>query len=523
MANQINIQVGADIKNFQAGMGQAVDTMKQAGAQMESVSTNVSQNTEKTFKNLQQAYRTTAKDAQVLAMTLGTDSQAFQEAAAKAAMYRDQLDDVQDAINAYHPEKKWQVTADVISGAANVAQGFVGALQLIGVESMNAEKAIATMMALNGVAQAIQSVEALKGAFIALSGSMQLALGAVALLGAAYLIYNSYAAETEETNRKLAESFKTNAENEKKVQDIVLETEKLRIKAMKDGAAKRKAEADLEYKTQLKALINSYQNGEIADLTYQSRKKYLWQIYQNELSKISEKTTDKIAKQQAKIYSVASPQEIDTRRQSGGDLNQMAAGALGEQVQKSIDERWANINAANLKGMDAYKANWQGFVKSMEDISLTLGDVVNSSVAALDGLISGMVNAAMQGQDVGKALISSLLGSMGQFMKQWGAQLILVGIGAEALKKSLATLNGVGAIVAGTLLVAAGAAATSMAANMARNPSSGGGGAGFQSSYSPFSPSMGGGMNNFSFDGVVRGSNLEIVLLNTNQQNRRIR
>jgi hypothetical protein len=188
MSNQINIAVGADISGLKKGMTDAASTMQSAGEQMAAVGAKVESTTTKSFKNLQQAYRATAKDAQVLAMTLGTDSAAFQQAAQKAAMFKDQLDDVNDVINAYHPEKKWKVTADVIGGAANVAQGFVGVMQLIGVESLNAEKAIATMLALNGIAQAVQSIEALKGAFIALSGTMQIALGAVALLGAAYLI-----------------------------------------------------------------------------------------------------------------------------------------------------------------------------------------------------------------------------------------------------------------------------------------------------------------------------------------------
>ena len=52
MANQINIQVGADIKNFQAGITQAVQTMKDAGQDMSAVSESVSRLTTKGFSTI---------------------------------------------------------------------------------------------------------------------------------------------------------------------------------------------------------------------------------------------------------------------------------------------------------------------------------------------------------------------------------------------------------------------------------------------------------------------------------------
>jgi hypothetical protein len=500
MANQINIQVGADIKNFQAGMGQAVDTMKQAGAQMESVSSNVSQNTEKTFKNLQQAYRTTAKDAQVLAMTLGTDSQAFQEAAAKAAMYRDQLDDVQDAINAYHPEKKWQVTADVIGGAANVAQGFVGALQLIGVESMNAEKAITTMLALNGIAQAAQSVEALKGAFIALSGSMQLALGAVALLGAAYLVYNSYESETEETNKRLADSFKAIADAEQKVTDVVQETQDLRVKAMKEGSEKRRAEAELEYDKSLKALVKSYQDETITDETYRQRKSYLWQIYQNKLAEISDKTTKKIAKQQELIYK-GLPETQGIAGKTG-----LGSGGTPKMPKLELQPIDQFITGATEK-FTVFQGMIYDFAKTFEKMR---GVIVDAA-----GEMAYSIGRMMAGENIdlsGLAVVADLMNTVATATLALGTAYLAagnVGMGAASIAAGLALKTAAGFV--------------SAKAGGGGSGGGGGVGGGYQSNYTPFSPSMGGNGQNFSFDGVVRGSNLEIVLINTNNQNRRIR
>jgi hypothetical protein len=148
---------------------------------------------------------------------------------------------------------------------------------------------------------------------------------------------------------------------------------------------------------------------------------------------------------------------------------------------------------------------------------------------ALGDLIqTATFRTAAEGDNFGEALIGSLLGSMGKFMTAWGSQLILVGIGAEALKASLASLNGVGAIIAGTALVIAGSAATKMASNMANNPKGAGGGSG--GSYSSSSSGAGATIPSFnptgmmiSIDGLVRGNNIVVALDNQTRMNRRVR
>ena len=98
MANQINIQVGADIKNLQEGIKTAVSTLEKGGKDMTAVSESVSRLTSNNFKTLSQAYRTTSKDAEVLALHLGTESDAFKQAASMAQAYGNQLGDVKAKI-----------------------------------------------------------------------------------------------------------------------------------------------------------------------------------------------------------------------------------------------------------------------------------------------------------------------------------------------------------------------------------------------------------------------------------------
>jgi hypothetical protein len=517
MSNQINIAVGADISGLKKGMTDAASTMQSAGEQMAAVGAKVESTTTTSFKNLQQAYRTTAKDAQVLAMTLGTDSAAFQQAAQKAAMFKDQLDDVNDVINAYHPEKKWKVTADVIGGAANVAQGFVGVMQLIGVESLNAEKAIATMLALNGIAQAVQSVEALKGAFIALSASMQIALGAVALLGAAYLIYSSQSAEAEEANKRHAESYKRIEDAEKRITNIVTTTNDLRIKAMKEGADKRRVIAENEYDKQLSSLVESYQKGEIADITYQNRRKYLWQIYQNELTKIQQ---DEEAKR-AKPIKVAQQVQLESKLTSMGGLQDLASRSMSEDTQKALNEGWAKINAENLKGMGEWQANWKGFNKVVQQESELTKMLFDAAAQALAGAAANLGASLVTGdfESAGKAIVQML----GGIAIQIGAAMIAMGV-PMALAEPFFGGKSLKLIAGGVALgIAGGAMQASGRASGGGGGGGGGGGCSGGGGGQSFNPVFAGGSQYLMLDSRVRGTDIIISADNQRRQNGRIR
>lgn len=96
--NNINIGVGADVSGLKTGMDEAAKTVQAAGSKMESAAKDATTKSENAFKNLSQAYRTTAKDAQEIAYKQGITSQAFEEAAAKARDYKAQLDQVNAAI-----------------------------------------------------------------------------------------------------------------------------------------------------------------------------------------------------------------------------------------------------------------------------------------------------------------------------------------------------------------------------------------------------------------------------------------
>ena len=98
MSNQINIAVGVNIADLQQGLRAAVSTMEKSGRDMGSVAESVSRLTDSKFKTISQAYRQTSRDAEVLALHLGTESDAFKHAAQMAQVYGSELQDVRSKI-----------------------------------------------------------------------------------------------------------------------------------------------------------------------------------------------------------------------------------------------------------------------------------------------------------------------------------------------------------------------------------------------------------------------------------------
>jgi hypothetical protein len=72
--------------------------MEKSGRDMGSVAESVSRLTDSKFKTISQAYRQTSRDAEVLALHLGTESDAFKHAAQMAQVYGSELQDVRSKI-----------------------------------------------------------------------------------------------------------------------------------------------------------------------------------------------------------------------------------------------------------------------------------------------------------------------------------------------------------------------------------------------------------------------------------------
>lgn len=106
-----------------------------------------------------------------------------------------------------------------------------------------------------------------------------------------------------------------------------------------------------------------------------------------------------------------------------------------------------------------------------ETIETDFTPVIHS---ALSGIGQALGSAISGSQNLGDAL----LGVLGGVLIQLGEMILAVGIGVEAFKKSLQTLQGVPGIVAGVALIALGTAVAGRVKSMGANPTGGGGGGG---------------------------------------------
>jgi hypothetical protein len=132
---------------------------------------------------------------------------------------------------------------------------------------------------------------------------------------------------------------------------------------------------------------------------------------------------------------------VQTR--TGGDF--LAGLGLDESVLKQIETALDRIH---------FK-----FKQTAEKIALDFTPIINSALSGLGQALGGAISGT---QNLGQAL----LGVLGGVLVQLGEMLITAGLGVEAFKASLKSLQGIPAIAAGVALVAIGSAVSSGIKNL---------------------------------------------------------
>lgn len=139
--------------------------------------------------------------------------------------------------------------------------------------------------------------------------------------------------------------------------------------------------------------------------------------------------------------------------------------------------------------------------------------------SAIGGIAAAFGSAVGGGEKFGKAL----LGVIGGILVQLGGMLITAGLGVEAFKTSLKTLQGIPAIVVGAALVAIGSAVSSGIRNLGSSgaaSSTGSTSSSASSSATRFSSSSEAQDVKLSLDGVIRGQDLYVILQNYQNSNK---
>jgi hypothetical protein len=571
MSEKINVLIGANIEGLKTALAESGRSLSEFGT----LAQQAPKKAKTAVDELNKSYRDAVRDAKNLALMQGQTSEAFYEAQLKAKNLKSQIEGLNQVVGQtgkiasgsggiQQASQKFdmlghsvsQITRELPAFTNSMTTGFMAISNNIPMLVDQINNISRANQALAASGQPVKSVfSQLVGSLFSWQTALSLAVTALTIFGARIVesISNTDAAarslsflETQTskfTNSIIDQTGELYKRNEQlrislgmAKNGTLMDEELIKINNIKIQQAK-----DLLYENELSKSVQlaRFLSGEKAILL----SKFEVEAVNNEIKALNDQNKAlqaniEIQKQLQQIKENAknfrqrkdeSIQIISTRSFEIPELKGMASGALNKIVQDALDVRWADVNAKALKGMGEWRANFDGFITKVREAALTLNDVVRASMNALGDLIqTATFRTAAEGDNFGEALIGSLLGSMGKFMSAWGSQLILVGIGAEALKASLASLNGVGAIIAGTALVIAGSAATKMASNMANNPRGAGGGSG--GSYSSSNSGAGATIPSFnptgmmiSIDGMVRGNNIVVALDNQTRMNRRVR
>ncbi|WP_313266514.1 hypothetical protein [Sphingobacterium sp.] len=147
-------------------------------------------------------------------------------------------------------------------------------------------------------------------------------------------------------------------------------------------------------------------------------------------------------------------------------------------VNPSMQFTIPNIQTGQLdKSLSDVKAKVS---RTMEDIGLEMSAAIENilstetAATAISDFASSLGGALATGGNVISAMGKSLLGSIGGIMVQLGKMAIKTGLGLEAVKRALESLNPYVAIAAGVALVAIGSAFSSGAKNLGGSMGSGG-------------------------------------------------
>jgi TP901 family phage tail tape measure protein len=141
------------------------------------------------------------------------------------------------------------------------------------------------------------------------------------------------------------------------------------------------------------------------------------------------------------------------------------AGAKAGVLQTAIQ----NLIAGGTSPLDANLQQLSGKFKQLS-VDAAATQVVKSAVMDLAGGISDAFADALSGtQSIGDGLTKTLLSTVGNLATELGSILLASGLGIEALKVSLKSFTGVGAIAAGLGLLAIGGLAKSAMSNLGKS------------------------------------------------------
>ena len=524
MSEKINVLIGANIEGLKTALAESGKSLSDFGT----LAQQAPKKAKTAVDELNISYRNAVRDAKNLALMQGQTSEAFYEAQLKAKNLKAEIEGLNQVVGqtgqiaggsggvqqAAHKfdmlgHSVNQITRELPAFTNSMTTGFMAISNNIPmlVEQINNIRTANAGLIAQG--QPVQSVfSQLATSIFSWQTALSLGVTLLTVYGAEMINALDATVEMAEANERLAETTKRLEDQEQKIIDIVRETADLRVQAMAKGRKKEEAIAAHSYKKQLDDLTAAFQKNEIAEYTYRQRAKYLFQIYQNELTEIEKRANEK--RKQGKSFDLPDTPVI-----------------LPIQPKFELPKLKADFKPIKLENFIDTKNVMSGFDKFLFEFSTRLDDI-EAKVGKWSDVMAGLLSNAAIG--LGEALVTKDFQSYGEsILRMLGDLAIQIGNAIIALGTAMLfgpTVGlGISYIVGGTGLVILGSA---MKANNVSSPkkpntsNSGDGGSSYGSSggnIPSFNPT---GMM-ISIDGLVRGNNIVVALDNQTRMNKRVR
>jgi hypothetical protein len=535
MANQISIQVGADIKDLQEGIKTAVSTLEKGGKDMTAVSASVARLTTNNFKDISQAYRTTSKDAVILASHLGTDSEAFKQAASMAQIYGNELNDIRAQIaganmSSNNVQKATgqfnmlgnsinQITREMPAFTYSIQTGFMAVSNNIPMFVDQIQNIKRANLELAATGQPVQSVfSQVAGAVF--SWQTALSLGITALTVFSPKIMEMIVGVKESASELKAAESAMKAYNDQIDRFInTEETQALRNLTSKFAEAKKAMEERIAI-AQMQRDITKRSGQQITQdqineaIRLKHELKQIEDGYQRDLNKLVEngnKERARLEKKPIEIKQEATASQLKDRLKSFEIPFDLSTKDNMDGLTEATKEYTSAIDtaaAAHENAMDKLANS-----EKLNAALFSIQEWSNMAAQALSG-VGVALGQALMSDDFEKAG-ENIVRQLGAIAVQIGAAMVAIGI-----PQLLAGLpSGAAYVAGGTALGVVGGAM--MASGKAANAPAFSGGS--NNSYQPFTPNFSSGSQYLMLDSKVRGTDIIISADNQRRQNKRIR
>lgn len=542
--NKINVLVGANIGGLTTGLKEAASAIQKGGEQIQASSEKAAKSSATAFKTLQQEYRQTFKDSQMLAQQQGLNGSAFLDAAARAGEYKNKLGDVAQITKAMSSD------TPVLTAALGVGQGLAGAfaaaqgaMALFGSDSKVLQETMLKVQASIALVSGLQALGGLEDAFVAMSATITkfvvpamnalkatmlanpitaMAVGIAALVTALVLFSDGMQTAAENTKVASEEFQKFN----KEVESYIMTDKQRQIAAENEKYENFKKVLQLKvaafevYMQTMKAGNQLINDAELQD--YYKTKKELQDIEKAHVAKIAEINKPKEIK--AKPLS----KDEKAKKKDHEDYLDVVKNLMPlESKLGTIDGATVKLSDSmlNLKqiGLDSFLTvqNQAGrFKEAMQDLIANVGPALKQLAVDGFGQFAQMAGAALMGEDVDWGQAAAQM--IGQIASTLGKGLIAMGI---PLLFSPITAG------EGALMIAGGGALMAVAGAFGTNKGSsrGSGGGSSPAPNANYSSNTGSALSfkpmstYIEVGGQVRGNNLKISLINTDISNRRVK